>query len=60
MGREVSSLEHRIPGIVTIGRPLRDDIELSSVVNALLAERLAQVEVFKGLARIGIISQVES
>lgn len=48
MGREVSSLEHRIPGIVTIGRPLRDDIELSSLVNTLLAERLVQIEVFKG------------
>jgi hypothetical protein len=58
MGREISSSEHRIPGIVTVGRPLRD-LPLPPKILEMQHERLREIEVIKDLAKISTEQQVQ-
>ncbi|HEY4964680.1 MAG TPA: hypothetical protein VIH90_08390 [Candidatus Saccharimonadales bacterium] len=59
MTRIVSPAEHNIPGIVTIGRPVRTDVQLSPYVAELLQRRLVEVASLKELAGIGFSGQVQ-
>jgi hypothetical protein len=59
MGRVISSGEHNIPGIVSVGRQIGAMVILPTDLAELQLQRIGEIETIKELARHGLSGQVQ-